>query len=322
MTQAKLVFLDAATLGDVSLQRFEKWPCTFYPTTSPSEVPERLNGYSIVVTNKVAINAAVLESPQAVSLKLIAVAATGTDIIDLAAARRSGVRVTNVPSYATQSVAQFTIALLLELASQTGRYSTIVKSGEWQKSRIFALLTYPTFELAEKKIGIVGYGNIGRAVARIGRALGMDVLVAARWGATQPIPADRLAFEEVLRQCDILSLHAPLTSETKHMINEQTLGLMKPTALLINTARGALIDEPALLQALRNQQLAGAALDVLSREPPAAADPVTAAARELDNLIVTPHTAWSAREARERLVLEIEQNVAAFLNGVERNAVV
>lgn len=320
MSSSKVVFLDAATYGDISLKHFsDRWNCTVHQVTRPMDTLQRLRGHSIAVTNKVAIDEAVLGSTEARELKLIAVAATGTDIIDCEAARKFGVKVCNVPGYATQSVSQFTMALILELATRVSRYQHMVKNGEWQKSPVFALLNCPAIELNGKKLGIVGYGNIGQTVAQMARGLGMEVLVAARPEAEEPIPAGRISVDQLLRQADVVSLHCPLTPQTRNLINQASLALMKPTAFLINTARGALVDEEALIQALRERRLAAAALDVISREPPPPDHPVILAAVELDNLIVTPHTAWSAREARERLLWEVEQNISAFLEGQDRN---
>ncbi len=322
MNRHKLVFLDAATYGDVSLKRFfDRWECTVHQVTRPAETLRRLAGHAIAVTNKVVIDDAVLSSAEARELKLIAVAATGTDIIDAGAAGKFGVNVCNVPGYATQSVSQFTMALILELATRASRYGQSVKNGDWQKSSVFALVNQPSIELSGKKLGIVGYGNIGETVAQIARSFGMKVLVAARPGTAGPIPAGRVSVEQLLRESDVVSLHCPLTPQTKNLINQETLALMKPTAFLINTARGALIDEGALIYALREKRLAGAALDVISREPPPSDHPVILAGRELNNLIITPHTAWSAREARERLLSEVAENIDCFFLGTPRNVV-
>ncbi len=319
----RLVFLDAATYGDVSLEPFfERWDCTVHQVTGPAETLGRIAGHSIVVTNKVVIDAAMFGSAQARELKLVVVAATGTDDIDLEAARKSGITVCNVPGYATQSVSQFTIALMLELTTRAHRYAQSVHKGEWEKSPVFALVNQPGVELYGKRLGIIGYGNIGRTVAQIARSFGMTVLIAARPESEGVVPAGRTHVEQVLREADIVSLHCPLTPRTRNLINRQTLDLMKPTAFLINTARGALIDEGALIHALREKRLAGAALDVISREPPPPTHPLILACRELDNLIITPHTAWSAREARERLLLEVAENIAGFLVGAPRNVVV
>lgn len=320
--QPKIVFLDAATYGDVSLKRFtDTWDCTVHHVTNPDETAQRLSGYSIAVTNKVAIDKAIFNSPEALGLQLITVAATGTDIIDRVEASRHGVKVSNVPGYATQSVAQFTMALILELSTRAASYSDAVKNGQWENSPVFSLLTYPSLELSGKKLGIIGYGSIGRAVAQMARAFGMEVLVAARPTDTRAGIDQRIPLDELLRQADIVSLHCPLTVETRNLINQKSLSVMKPSAFLVNTARGALIDEVALIEALRNKRIAGAALDVISKEPPAANHPIIVAAKELDNLIVTPHTAWSAREARERLLKEVEENIVAFLHGRDRNRV-
>lgn len=323
MKRQNIVFLDAATYGDVSLESFtDRWNCTIHAVTRPADVCGRLNGQAVAVTNKVAIDEVVLGSPAARDLKLIAVAATGTDIIDRAAAKTFDVRVCNVPGYATQSVAQFTIALILELSSRVGRYGEAVRCNAWQRSPVFTLLDYPTVELSGRKLGIIGYGNIGRTVAKMARGCGLEVLVAARVGSRDSIPSGRVALDKLLNESDIVTLHCPLTTDTRNLINQKTLSLMKPTAFLVNTARGPLVDEFALIEALREKRLAGAALDVISREPPSANHPIVEAAKELDNLLVTPHTAWSARQARERLIGEVAENISAFFVGKPRNLVV
>jgi len=321
--QTGIVFLDAATYGDISLKSFsDVWDCTVHQVTRPNETIERIAGCGIAVTNKVVFDEAVVNSAGARGLKLIAVAATGTDIIDKHAAAKRGVKVCNVPGYATQSVAQFTMALILELATRAGKYGDAVKMGDWQKSPVFSLLTFPNTELRGKKLGIIGYGNIGRTVAAMARGFGMEILIAARPGSDGVLLEERLSIGEVLQQADIVSLHCPLTPETKNLINQETLSRMKPTAFLINTARGALVDEAALIDALRLKQIAGAALDVISQEPPPADHPIIRATSELDNLLVTPHTAWSSREAREHLLAEVKENIPAFLRGQPRNLVV
>lgn len=321
MSEPTIVFLDAATYGDMPLTPFtDQWPCTVHQVTSANETAARLAGHAIAVTNKVVIDETILNSPGAADLKLIAVAATGTDIIDKAAAAKRGVKVCNVPGYASQSVAQFTMALILELAIRASSYAAAVKAGEWQKSPVFTLLTYPNVELAGKKLGIIGYGNIGKTVAQMARSFGMEILIGARPGDKKP-SADRVPLPELFRQADFITLHCPLTPATKNLIDAQSLAAMKPTAILINTARGALIDEPALIDALRAKRIAAAALDVITQEPPPADHPMIVAAKELPNLIVTPHTAWSAREARQRLLHVVKENIAAFNAGRPRNLV-
>jgi glycerate dehydrogenase len=319
----RVVFLDAITFGDVSLERFtSRWECAVHQFSRPDEVPERVLGYPVVVTNKVVINRVLLESPATTALRLIAEAATGTDNIDLAAARERGVWVSNVPGYATRSVAQFTVALVLELATRAGSYMELVRQGGWEKSPVYTRTDFPATELSGKKLGIVGYGNIGRAVGEIARGFGMEILISARPGSTDPPPPGRLPLDRLLASADFITLHCPLTPQTKNLIDGRALALMKPGAFLINTARGALVDEPALIQALREKRLAGAALDVISQEPPPADHPIIQAATELGNLFVTPHCAWSAREARERLLGEVEENILDFTRGEARNRVV
>lgn len=319
--KVRIVFLDAATYGDMPLTPFtDNWECTVHHVTNAAQTGERLAGHAIAVTNKVVIDETVLNSPAAGALKLISVAATGTDIIDKEAAAKRGVKVCNVPGYASQSVAQFTMALMLELASRANSYAAAVKAGEWQKSPVFTLLTLHNMELAGKKLGIIGFGNIGSTVAQMARSFGMEILIGARPGSPTPA-ADRVPLTELFHQADFISLHCPLAPETRNLINHQSLASMKPTAFLINTARGALVDEPALIQALRTKRIAGAAVDVISQEPPPADHPMITAAKELPNLIVTPHTAWSAREARIRLLNEVKENIAAFLRGQPKNLV-
>ncbi len=318
----RVVFLDASTFGDVSLESFkEKWDCAVHRLTAPAEVPQRLQGYHVVILNKVVLDKSLLGSPAAKGLKLIAVAATGTDNVDLEAARARGIKVCNVPGYAAQSVAQFTMALILELAAHAGRYGELVRSGAWEKSPMYTMFDYPTLELAGKKLGIVGYGNIGRRVTEMARGFGMEALISARPGSQGPTPKGRLPLDEVLSRADIVSLHCPLTPQTKSLIDGRALALMKSSAFLINTARGALIDAEALIRALREKRLAGAAMDVLTQEPPPADHPIIKAAKELDNLLVTPHCAWTAREARQRLMDEVVENILAFTTGRDRNRV-
>ncbi|MBI4523952.1 MAG: D-2-hydroxyacid dehydrogenase [Deltaproteobacteria bacterium] len=319
----RVVFLDVATFGNVSLKGFsERWDCTVHDLTAPEEVSERVEGFDGVVVNKVRLDKTLLNSPAAADIRLIAEAATGTDNVDLEAAKSRGIYVCNVPGYATQSVAQFAIALILELATRAGAYAEIVRRGAWQQSPMYTRMDFSTAEVSGKKLGIIGYGSIGRRVAEMARGLGMEVLISARPGSSGPVPAGRLAVDDLLASSDFVSLHCPLTAETRSLINSRVIGLMKPAAFLINTARGALIDETALIAALRTKRLAGAALDVISQEPPSDDHPIIRAAHELENLIVTPHCAWTAREARQRLMNEVAENILAFCRGERRNSVV
>jgi len=319
----RIVFLDAATFGDVSLDRFKaSWDCTIHPLSAQSEIPGRLEGYLTAVINKVRLNRSVLEMPTTSELRLIVVAATGTDNVDLDGARARGIKVCNVPGYASHSVARFTMSLILELATHVGRYGQVVRAGAWQKSPMFTRLDFPSVELYGKKLGIIGYGSIGRSVAEMARGFGMEVLVSARPGSPEPVPESRLALIDLLGQSDFVTLHCPLTPQTRNLIDSRALALMKPAAFLINTARGGLVDELALIDVLKKKRLAGAALDVLTEEPPSPAHPVIIATQELENLLVTPHCAWSATEARQRLLDEVAENIVAFLQGQERNCVV
>jgi glycerate dehydrogenase len=271
--------------------------------------------------NKVVLDSAILHDEAARKLKLIAVAATGTDNVDLGAARERGTQVRNVPGYAGRSVAQFTMALILELASGAWAGINAVRAGRWQKSRVFSLLDFPSIELAGKSLGIVGYGNIGRMVGEMASSFGMNVMVSARPRTPPPHPAGRRPFDEVLKSADFLTLHCPLTPESRGLVGERELALMRPSAFLINTARGALVDDRALLEALEHKRLGGAALDVLTKEPPPADHPLIAATKRLDNLLVTPHCAWTTREARQRLIEEVAKNILTFTRGEDRNRV-
>jgi len=318
----RVVFLDAATFGDTSLQVFStQWECSVYPFSHPQTVEERLRGQQVAVVNKVVLDREILSSQMARELKLIAVAATGTDNVDLETARHRGIGVCNVPGYATESVAQFTMALILEMATHVGGYAGLVRAGVWEKSPIFTLLDYPLVELAGKFVGVIGYGRIGQRVAAMAQAFGAEILVCARPGGTAPMPDGRVALDELLTRADFVTLHCPLTPSTKNLIDARALALMKPGAFLINTARGALVDGAALLDALKKGRLAGAALDVLTGEPPPPNHPLVRAGRELGSLLITPHCAWATREARQRLITEVAENLAAFLAGKRRNRV-
>lgn len=292
----------------------ERW--LWYGVMSAEEMDALLDDVDVVVSNKVVLDEQHLS--KAKRLKLVCIAATGTNNVDIAAATRNNIVVANVRGYATASVAQHVFGLLLTLTTRLNDYVAAVKRGEWSKSRYFCLLDYPVRELAGKTLGIVGFGHNGQAVAKLAEAFGMKVLISKR--NEQDQRAGRIALAELLPMVDVLSLHCPLTEQTRHLIGAQELALMKTDAVLMNTARGGLVDESALLDALQNQRIGGAGLDVLQQEPPPADHPLLSA--ELSNLIITPHTAWISRESRQRLINEIALNIEAFKTGQVRNRVV
>lgn len=267
------------------------------------------------MTNKVALDRAVLTS--APSLRLICIAATGTNHVDLNAAREQGIAVANVVRYATPAVVQHVFALILALTTRLPEYQRAVASGTWQQQERFCLMDYPIRELAGRTLGILGYGELGQAVARVAEAFGMQVLVAQRPGGKAR--EGRVALDQLLPQVDVLSLHCPLTDTTRGLIGARELELMRHDALLINTARGGIVDESALAEALRRGTIGGAGVDVLSTEPPREGNPLLPP--DIPNLIVTPHIAWASREARQRVVEEIATNIEAFMAGIARNRV-
>lgn len=315
----RIVVLDGHTLnpGDLSWAGLESLgTCRIHDRTAPAEVVERAADADLVLTNKTVLNRDQILALK--RLRYVGVLATGYNVVDVATARERGVPVTNVPTYGTRSVAQMTFALLLELTQQVGHHARTVREGRWSRSPDFCYWDFPLVELEGLTLGIIGYGRIGKAVADIGRALGMRIIAAAstRRAATDD-PDLALSLDDVFRQSDVLSLHCPLTEETRHLVNEQRLSLMKPTAFLLNTSRGPLVDESALAAALQASRLAGAGLDVLSVEPPAAHHPLFA----VPNCLITPHIAWATRAARARLMATAVANVRAFLEGRPANVV-
>ncbi|MFT5012368.1 MAG: glycerate dehydrogenase [Patiriisocius sp.] len=314
------VILDADTQGDASLEPvmavLEDWQV--YGFSEPHQVAERIREADIVLTNKSIISSSALT--EANHLKFIGIMATGTNIVDLDAANRSGIIVSNTRGYSTASVAQHTMSLILNLATRLPSYFQDVTAGKWQQSQVFSLLDHPIIELDGKALGIVGHGDLGSAVGRIAAAFGMRVLVSARPGQSELKPGQTL-FEDLLEEVDFLTLHCPLTSENGAMLNRKTLALMSPNAYLINTARGGLIDSLALIEAIENKTIAGAALDVLAIEPPLPGDPLIEAATRLPNLLISPHSAWGASESRQRLILQVANNIRLFLAGTPRNVV-
>ena len=309
----RAVFLDHASLdlGDLDLAPLRQvfGELVLHDTSTGEQAADRLQGAQVAISNKVRLDADTLAAcPE---LKLILVSATGTNNIDLAAARERGITVANCQGYGTASVAQHALMLLLALATRLPDYQAAVRSGAWQCASQFCLLDFPIIELQGKTLGILGHGELGGAFARLAEALGMRVLYGALPG--RPARADRLPLEELLPQVDALSLHCPLTEQTRHLIGTAELALMKPHALLLNTARGGLVDEQALADALRAGHLGGAAFDVLSEEPPRHGNPLLAA--DIPRLIITPHNAWGSREARQRIVGQLAENATAFFAG-------
>jgi len=316
-----LVILDGYTLnpGDLSWSELESLtPITYYPRTAAGEVIALLNaaGADAVLTNKVPISAEVFA--QCPKLRYVGVAATGYNIIDVAAARAAGAVVTNVPGYSTDSVAQVVFALLLEITHHTGHHAARVAEGGWVKSPDFSFSDFPLLELAGGTIGIVGFGEIGQAVGRIAHAFGMKVIFTRRKHEKfTAYPAQQVELPELFREADVISLHCPLTPETKNLVSWSVLTTMKPTAILINTARGPLLNEADVARALRENVIASAGLDVLSAEPPPADNPLLAAPR----CFILPHIAWASVAARQRLMKEVVENYRSFLQGKPRNVV-
>ena len=316
----KAVFLDYATLGSgLDLAELESLvtELTLYDDTSGDEIADRVAGADIVFTNKVRLDRVLLE--QSPALKFIALTATGTDNIDTECAGQRGIGVANIRDYCTQSVVEHVFGALLTLTHSLNRYHNSVRAGEWQKSTEFCMLNFPIRELSAMTFGIVGYGSLGQAVARVAREFGAQVLVSARPGSDE-VPDDRVAFDEVLTMSDVLTLHCPLTEDTRNLLGAEQFRAMKNDAILINTARGGLIDSQALVDALANGEIAAAAIDVLPNEPPVDGDPLLD--YEGGDLIVTPHIAWATDRARQNAIDELAANTRAFLEDKERNRVI
>ena len=313
----KIVVLDGHTLnpGDLNWDALGKiGELTVHDRTPPEQVAERAAEAEIVFTNKALLPAEAINALP--SLKYIGVLATGYNVVDIAAARARDIPITNIPGYGTESVAQMTFALILELAQQPALHDGGVRAGDWTAHPDFCYWKKPLVELDGLTLGLVGYGAIGQAVARLGKAFGMKILVHTR-GSREEEDTRFVDCETIFAEADVVSLHCPLTGENQGFVNAQLLSQMKPTAFLINTARGPLVDEPALAKALNEGQIAGAATDVLSVEPPPADNPLFGA----KNLIITPHIGWATRAARERLMNIAADNLRAFLNGTPQNVV-
>jgi glycerate dehydrogenase len=314
---SRIVFLDRGTLPVA--MRAPALPLQWqeHDATQPEQVVERLEHAEVAISNKMPLMAAQLaQLPQ---LKLIAVAATGTNNVDLDYCRAHGIAVCNVSGYSTGSVAEHTFALLLALRRQIHSYHADIVAGAWQRSAHFALLSHPLHDLHGSTLGIFGYGHIGQAVVRIAEAFGMRVLVAERKDATA-VRAGRVPFNEMLERADAVTLHCPLTPQTRNLIGEPELRRMKPDAILLNLARGGVVDEAALAQALREKWIAGAGVDVLANEPPRAGNPLLEMVGP--NCIVTPHVAWASRQSLVRLAEEVVRNIEAFYAGESRNRIV
>ncbi len=306
----KSVFLDADGLEDCQLENLKKI-CSdleIFQRTAPDETAARIAGADIVILNKVKINRETLIASPGV--KLICVVATGTDVVDLSAAKERGVTVCNCQAYGTDSVVQHVFTSILALHTSLIPYHKAVGEGRWQKAKQFCFLDYPIIELKGKTLGIIGYGNLGKGVAAIAEAFGMKVMVAARPGTSSQ---DRPSITELLPQVDVLTLHCPLNDATRGLIDKSALSLMKPTAFLVNAARGGIVDEMALIDALKTGVIAGAAMDVLSVEPPTEGNPLLDA--DLPNLIITPHVAWASKEARQTIIDQTVENIAGWQNG-------
>lgn len=316
----KIVVLDgcAANSGDISWDSLAQYgELTVYDRTDDADVIARIGDAELITTNKTVIDRHAMESCP--KLKYIGVLATGYNVVDLDAAKEHGIVVTNVPAYSTDAVAQFTFALLLELANQVGVHNSSVKDGGWVRSKDFSYSVMPTMELYGKTMGIIGYGSIGKRVADIAHAFGMKVLVSSR--TEKKLPEGGwirwVSREELFAEADVISIHCPLFPETKGMINREAIGLMKRTALVINTARGGCIVEQDLADALNSGRIAGAAVDVVSQEPMKEDNPLLTA----KNIIITPHIAWAPREVRQRLLQIAGDNMGAFLAGHPINVV-
>ncbi|WP_180034985.1 MULTISPECIES: 2-hydroxyacid dehydrogenase [unclassified Acinetobacter] len=310
----KAVFLDYQSLDkqDLDFSGLEAQfdDLTLYPVTTASEVAQRIQEADVIISNKVHINAEHMQlNPQ---LKLILISATGTNNVDLVHAQQQGIVVCNCQAYGTAAVAQHTLMLMLNLATSFRQYDRAVQQGDWQKADQFCLLDFPIIELAGKTLGIVGYGELGQAVAHLAKAFGMKIMIGAL--PNRPMLAERVAFSEMLAQVDFLSLHCPLTDETRDLLNHESLAQMKASAFVINCARGGVVNESALAEALKSGKIAGAATDVLTVEPPKQGNVLLDPS--IPNLIITPHSAWGSVDARQRIVQQMVENVEAFKAGM------
>jgi glycerate dehydrogenase len=315
-----IVILDGYTEnpGDLSWEGFEALGnVTVYDRSNPSEVVERIGSAEIVITNKVTLDASVFEACP--SIKYVGVLATGFNVVDISAAKHRGVIVTNIPTYGTAAVAQFTMALLLEICHHVGHHSNTVHAGAWTKCPDFCYWDYPLIELAGKTMGIIGFGRIGQSVSALALAFGMNVLAydAYQIPDLENEHCRYVGLEVLLEKSDVISLHTPLTVQTEGMINADSIATMKDGVIILNTSRGPLINEADLAQALKSGKVFGAALDVVSKEPIQSDNPLIG----LENCIITPHIAWAPKESRQRLMDIATQNLKSFLQGTPVNVV-
>ena len=315
----KIVFLDRDTLSPETVLRAPAFPhkLVVHDRTSAGEVAERIADADIVISNKVPLRGESLG--RASRLKMIAVAATGTDIVDLAAAREQGITVCNIRNYAKHTVPEHTFALMLALRRSILPYRQSVVDGRWQEAAQFCFFDHPIADLGGSTLGIIGHGTLGKAVGRIAEAFGMTVLIAGRKGSDALEPG-RTPFDEVMRRADVITLHCPLTAETRGIIGPREFALMERKPILINTSRGGLVDERALEQALEEGRIAAAGFDVTDGEPPAADSPMMRIAAR-PNVILTPHVAWASREAIQSLADQLIENIELFVAGTPRNVV-
>ena len=312
----KIVILDRCTVtnGDVDLSPIEKvGEVEYFDILTKQEIIENLKGKDAVICNKAIIDREIMEKT---GVKFVGLFATGYNNIATAAAKELGVTVCNVPGYSTDSVTQITFSLLLELAGNTSKYFNSVANGDWVRSKQFSYFSFPIGEISGKTLGIFGLGAIGMAVAKVGLAFGMRVIAYTRT-PKQVAGVEFVTFEELFKQSDFLSFHCPLTPDTTKLVNAETIELMKPTAFIINTSRGGVIDEPALALALNQGRIAGAGLDVMTIEPMAVDCPL----RNAQNCIITPHIAWASLEARTRLIGKVCENLEAYKSGSPINMV-
>lgn len=307
----KIVFLDTKTVGDLpSLNSLDKLGnVTYYQVTKPDQTEERITGADVVITNKVVLNRELLEKTD--SLKLICIAATGMNNVDLLAAEELGIRVKNVSGYSTKSVAQCTFAMIFHLVQHLNYYDDYVKSGSYSESEIFTNQDRSFFELSGKRFGIIGFGNIGGKVAKIAEAFGAEVVYYSTSGKNNDQPYKQLDLHELLESSDIVSIHAPLNKNTDNLIGKDELLIMKSESILINTGRGGIVDENALAQAINDNQIGGAGIDVFENEPIKSDNPLLTISNR-EKIVLTPHIAWSSVEARTELIDGVKKNIEDF----------